>query len=210
MAKIRSEAVGYTYTRLPASTSRHTASRDALQQRLSEHWAYHLLELSQRREVLVRKYQSAAAGFDNDMRGAYINPGLHEIDPVCWALASDAHAPFQGESSGVTPRCFGILMHPRDEAFAISVSGDIRGPAVSEARHTAQDSLWGLRILIAAHPKPDGDRTLHRQRIQASMGNVMPLAVEVHDLLRPQGPQYGNLLGAPTSPGVEVLVQGFI
>ena len=39
-------------------------------QRLSYHWAYHLLELPQRREVLVGKHQSAAAGFDNDMRGA--------------------------------------------------------------------------------------------------------------------------------------------
>jgi hypothetical protein len=35
-----------------------------------EPWAYHLLELPQRREVLVRKRQSTAAGFDNDMRGA--------------------------------------------------------------------------------------------------------------------------------------------
>ena len=35
-----------------------------------EHRAYHLLELSQRREVLVREHQAAAAGFDNDMRGA--------------------------------------------------------------------------------------------------------------------------------------------
>ena len=35
-----------------------------------EHWAYHLLELPQRREVLVREHQSAATGFDNDMRGA--------------------------------------------------------------------------------------------------------------------------------------------
>ena len=35
-----------------------------------EHRAYHLLELPQRREVLVRKHQSATAGFDNDMRGA--------------------------------------------------------------------------------------------------------------------------------------------
>jgi hypothetical protein len=42
------------------------------------------------------------------------------------------------------------------------------------------------------------------------MGNVMPLAMEVNDRLRPQGPQHGNLLGAPASPGVEVLVQGFI
>jgi hypothetical protein len=38
-------------------------------QGLSEPWAYHLLELPQRREVLVREHQSAAAGFDNDMRG---------------------------------------------------------------------------------------------------------------------------------------------
>jgi hypothetical protein len=35
-----------------------------------EHRAYDLLKLPQRREVLVRKYQASAAGFDNDMRGA--------------------------------------------------------------------------------------------------------------------------------------------
>src|SRR5262245_19180987 len=126
MAKIRSEAVGYTYTRLPASTSRHTASRDALQQRLSEHWAYHFLELPQRRKVLVRKHQAAAAGFDNDMRGAYISPGLHEIDPLCGALTSNAHAPFQRENGGVTPGLFGILMHPCDDIFAIGVGWNIR------------------------------------------------------------------------------------
>ena len=40
------------------------------QQGLSKHWAYHVLELSQRRDVLVREHQAAAAGFDNDMRGA--------------------------------------------------------------------------------------------------------------------------------------------
>src|SRR5262249_50384260 len=92
----------------------------------------------------------------------------------------------------------------------IGVGGDIRGPAISQARYTAQDSLWGLRVLTAAHAKPDGDRALHRQGIQAGMGNVMPVAVEVNDLLRPQGPQHSNLLGAPASSGVEVLVQGFI
>jgi hypothetical protein len=37
---------------------------------LSEPWAYYLVELPQRCEVLVRKHQAAAAGFDNDMRGA--------------------------------------------------------------------------------------------------------------------------------------------
>ena len=51
---------------------------------------------------------------------------------------------------------------------------------------------------------------MHRQGIQAGMRNVMPLAVEVNDLLRPQGPQHSNLLGTPASPGVEVLIQGFI
>jgi hypothetical protein len=39
------------------------------QQGLSEHCTYRLLELPQRRQVLVREHQSAAAGFDNDMRG---------------------------------------------------------------------------------------------------------------------------------------------
>ena len=67
----------------------------------------------------MRKHQAAAAGFDNDMRGAYISPGLHEIDPLCWALASDTYAPFQGESCRITPSFFGILMHPRDDIFAM-------------------------------------------------------------------------------------------
>src|SRR5262245_14066052 len=159
-----------------------------LPRRLAEPWAYYLLELPQRCQVLVRKPQAVAAGFDNDVGGAYTSPGLHEIDPLGWALASNAHAPFQGESSRVTPGCFGILVHPRHDIFAIGVGGDIRGPAVSKARHTAQDSLWGLRVLTAAHTKPDRDRALHRQGIQAGMGNVMPVAVEVNDLLRPQGP----------------------
>src|SRR5215831_10742542 len=127
------------------------------------------------------------------MRGAYTSPGLHEIDPLGWALASDAHAPFQGESGGVTPGFFGILMHPRNDIFAIGVGGDIRGPAVSEARHTAQDSLWGLRVLTATHPKPDRDRALHRQGIQAGMSNMMPLAVEVNDLLQGALEQRGSL-----------------
>ena len=51
---------------------------------------------------------------------------------------------------------------------------------------------------------------MHRQGIQARMGNVVPLAVEVDHLLRPQGPQHRDLLGAPASPGMEVLVQGFV
>ena len=90
--------------------------------------------------MLVREHQSAAAGFDNNMRGAYTGPGLHQIDPLCWALPSDAHAPFQGESGGVPPGFFGIVMHPRDDIFAIGVGGDIRGPAVSEARQRAAES----------------------------------------------------------------------
>ena len=38
--------------------------------RLAYNWTYDLLELLQRRKVLVGKHQSAATGFDNDMRGA--------------------------------------------------------------------------------------------------------------------------------------------
>src|SRR5262245_55916258 len=135
-----------------------------LRPRLAESWAYYLLELPQRCQVLVRKHQAAAAGFDNDMRGAYTSPGLHEIDARCGALTRESHARVQRWTGGVTPGFFGILMHPRHDIFAIGVGGDIRGPAVSEACHTAQDGLWGLRILTAAHAKPDGDRALHRQR----------------------------------------------
>jgi hypothetical protein len=39
------------------------------------------------------------------------------------------------------------------------------------------------------------------------MGNVVPLAVEVDCLLRPQGPQHRDLLSAAASAGVEVLAQ---
>jgi hypothetical protein len=59
---------------LKSFVMKHTAACDRLLiqslERLSEPWAYNLLELPQRREMLVREHQSAAAGFNNDMRGA--------------------------------------------------------------------------------------------------------------------------------------------
>ena len=41
-----------------------------LSQGLSEHWPYDVFELPECRQVLVGKSEPAAAGFDNDMRGA--------------------------------------------------------------------------------------------------------------------------------------------
>src|SRR5262245_61766129 len=144
------------------------------------------------------------------MRGAYAGPGLHEIDPVCRALAGKTHAPFQGEGCWVTPGFFGILMHPSDNAFPHVVGWYIRGPAVSEAPHPAQHGLGGLWVLATAYAEPDGDRTLHWERIQARVGDVMPLPLKVHHLLRPQSSHDSDLFGAPASPVMEVLPQRIV
>ena len=132
------------------------------------------------------------------------------VDPVRRALAGETHAPFQGQSSWGTPSFFGILMHPGNNGLPRVVRGDIRGPAVSEARHPAQHDFRGLWILAAAHPEPDGNRALHWEGIQARMGDVMPVPVKVYHLLRPQGSQYRDLFGAAASPGMEVLAQSFV
>jgi hypothetical protein len=72
-----------------------------------------------------------------------------------------------------------------DDGMALVIGRDIRAPAVGEARHAAQNRVGWARRGTAPHTHPNGDGTLDRQRIQAGMGDVVPLAVEVDDLLGP-------------------------
>src|SRR2546423_2241500 len=78
----------------------------------------------------------------------------------------------------------------------------MRHPAVGDARGAALDA-----VALAAHP--DRDRPLHRQGIEARIGDAVVRAREGHELARPQRAHHGDLLldapAARTEVGAERL-----
>ena len=77
----------------------------------------------------------------------------------------------------------------------------MRHPAIRETGGAAHDHL-------ALAPHPDGDRALDRQWIDPGVGHAVPLSLEGHQFLRPQGPHEVDLLLDALPSIREVLAEG--
>jgi hypothetical protein len=76
-------------------------------------------------------------------------------------------------------------------------------PSIAEARGTPQ--RW-----LGFAAKPDGNRALHRQRIDAGLVDSVPLPLERHHRLRPQRPQDRDLLIHTCTAGAKLRIQALI
>src|SRR5439155_15830673 len=111
------------------------------------------------------------------------------------------HAPLDAERAGVAPGLLDVAVEPVHDGLRVRAGPEVRHPAIRETGGAAHDHL-------ALAPHPDGDRALDRQWIDPGVGHAVPLSLEGHQLLRPQGPHDVDLFLDALPPILELLAQG--
>src|SRR5262245_41363514 len=168
------------------------------------------LELSQGVDVLLWGFECAAAGPNREMCGPQFLPGLDLGEPVLRCPAGHRDAALDTYSGRVTSRLQGMVAHAGDGVSSLFTWGKHREPAISKPTDSTQRRCGGNGTCGPASPDPDGDRSLHRQWIQTSVVDLMPLAFEIDHLLRPQRSQDSDLLLASSATVMEVFAKRFI
>src|SRR5262249_51155471 len=82
----------------------------------------------------------------------------------------------------------------------------LREPAIRQTSN-AFDHCFDPR---SPTTKPQGNGTLDRQRVEASVTDMVPAPMEIDHFLRPQGPHHGNLFLRALATIVETLTQSLI
>ena len=138
----------------------------------------------------------------------HLGPGLPELGVAVGVVDPRFHP----DGIRVPPGVGGVLPYLGDDGFRLRIVGLKLGePAIGTASYPAQHAVHGHRAAApAAGSHPDGYGSLHRQRVDAGVGDVVISAVEIHGFFGPKpAEQFHLFLGAAT-PGREIFAQGFV
>src|SRR6267378_1603726 len=157
-----------------------------------------LTESSERVEVLVDAPVASAHRVELDARHADLAKGFDAVLPL-FRTALYRRKPSLHRDKDRIASCVldeaAKRLHP---GAAIVVRRKMREPTVRDLRDTPERGLDQRPLLpVPAASHPYGDRALHRKGVEAGPVDPMPSSVEVHDLLRPERPQNGDLLLDP-------------
>src|SRR6266699_673650 len=118
--------------------------------------------------------------------------------PIARIATAVTDATLDADRRWIAASVTGVLAYLIDLGLQILAGTADHHPAIDQAPDAAQH-----RIDVAAHP--DRDRPLDGKRIDASVRDGVPPALEVHQVTRPQRPQHLDLLLDPLAAIVEVL-----
>src|SRR5262249_19216113 len=138
-----------------------------------------------------------------DVGGAELAPGVVVAAPVVGAALAQHDAALDADRVGVTAGRAGVLME------LLGVLGH-RGrwsagddPAIAKLRDAMQHGLGGSA-------EPERNWALNRQRVEAGLVDLVPAALERHDLLGPERAKDLDLLLELFAAGMEVLAERLV
>src|SRR5438132_1334696 len=140
------------------------------------------------------------------MRRAESTPVLSLMRPGIRRAIGDANAPFDADAGWITSSSPCVVAHALKRGPPLVIRRKLREPAIRQTANTC-DHRFDTR---SPTTKPQGNGTLDRQRVEASVANVVPAPVEIDYFLRPQRPHHGNLFLRALATIVEILTQSLI
>src|SRR5215813_10826906 len=133
-------------------------------------------------------------------------PVLSLLGPSIWCAIGQANAPFDTDGRWITSGSPRVATHAFKRGPSHVIRRKLREPAIRQTSN-AFDHRFDPRPPTT---KPQGNGTLDRQRIEASVANVVPAPMEIDHVLRPQRPHHGNLFLRALAPIMEILTQSLI
>ena len=145
------------------------------------------------------------------MGRANLFPRLQLGEPVLGVVVGgDGDAAFDAHVRGIPPGGLGLRADAAQDGPTVGVGSDHGEVAVGQPPDAADGSVGRHGRCATPGADPDGDGPLHRQRVDAGVGDVVILAVEVDDVLGPQLAQHLDLLVAAAAPGGKVHAQRLV
>src|ERR1044071_2538611 len=154
-------------------------------------------------QMRPRRIQTRLHRIETRMGGAEIFPGLEFFPPSLLGVLSVGNSAFDADPARIAPGFARVGADFFDGGAAIFVGIHQREPAVAEFRQTAERALIGAA-------EPDRNRALHRQRIDAGVGDLVPAAFEADQFVAPEPAQYFDLLLRATAAFFEILPQRLV
>ena len=112
-----------------------------------------------------------------------------------------ANAPFHTDSSWITSGSPRVATHALKRGPPHIIRRKLWEPAIRQTSNTFDHSFY----TGSPTTKPQWNGTLDRQRVEASVANVVPAPMEIDYFLRPQRPHHGNLFLRALATVVEIL-----
>src|SRR5262245_17362073 len=140
------------------------------------------------------------------MRRSEGTPVLSLLCPGIWCAVGYANAPFDADAGWITSGSPRIATHALKRGSPHIIRRKLREPAIRQTSNAFDHRFY----TGSPTTKPQGNRTLDRQRVEASVANMVPAPMEIDHVLRPQGPHHGNLFLRALAAIVEILTQSLI
>src|SRR5262249_19178560 len=158
------------------------------------------------RNVGIGGLESGAHGIHRQMRRSESTPVLCLLRPGIRCAIGYANTPFDADSSWITSGSPRVAPHALQRGPPHVIRLKLREPAIRQTSN-AFDHSFDPR---SPTTKPQRNGTLDRQRVEASVANVVPAPMEIDHFLRPQRPHHGNLFLRALATIVEILTQSLI
>src|SRR5262245_52155775 len=140
------------------------------------------------------------------MRRAEGTPGLSLLRPGIRCVVGYANAPFDADAGWVTSGSPRVAPHALKRGPPHVIRRKLWEPAIRQTSNAFDHRFY----TGSPTTKPQGNGTLDRQRVEASVTDMVPAPMEVDHFLRPQGPHHGNLFLRALATIMEILTQSLI
>src|SRR6266853_3212412 len=168
--------------------------------------AYGREKLLNSRNVGIGGLEPGAHGIHRQMRRSESTPVLSLLRPGIRRAIGYANAPFDADAGWITSSRPRVATHALKRGPPLVVRRKLREPTIGQTSN-AFDHRFDTR---SPATKPQGNGTLDRQRVEASVANMVPAPMEIDHVLRPQRPHHGNLFLRALTTIVEILTQSLI
>src|SRR5439155_6108019 len=206
----RHELRGAARPRSPRDRARPIRRTDgALPSRTTR--SYELAEAPERVKMLIDAPIAATHRVELDAGHPHLTERVDAPYPVLRAVLRGEKSSFNRKARWIASflaHQAAKYIHSRSTVF---VRWEVREPAVGDLRDTPERWLGDRTLLpVPAAAHPDRYGPLHGQGIDPGAVDAMPSTLEVHDLLRPQRAEKGDLLLDPLAAIGEAHSQRFV
>src|SRR5262249_15174407 len=149
--------------------------------------AYRREKLLDSCNVGIGSLEPGAHGIYRQMCRSEGTPVLSLLGPGIRCAIGQANAPFDTNGRWITSGSPRVATHALKRGPSHVIRLKLWEPAIRQTSNTF-DHRFDPR---SPPTEPQRNRALNRQRVEASVVNMMPASMEIDHILRPQGPHHG-------------------
>src|SRR4051794_33623374 len=153
--------------------------------------------------MILGRAQSSAHGVHAQMRRAQPTPAFGILRPLSLGHLADAQARLHSHRVWRTASRRSCLAQPIEHGAGLIVRRALWKPAIA-------DPPGALNPRVGRGTHPDRDRALDWHWLDASLFDLVPASMEADHRLRPERPQYGDLLLHACRTIVEILAERLV